>query len=502
MKVVFRVDASLLIGSGHVMRCLVLANELRRKGHEIRFACTPFTGDMRSFILERGFDILALPEPREVVKPAHDADYEAWLQKSVDEDADDFLRAVSAADLVITDHYAIGEQWQKRVKASLGCRLLAIDDLARHHRADLILDQTLGREQAAYAESKTRVLVGSEYALLQRGFSSLREAALGRALSKGRPKVLVSMGGIDAPNATLKVLESLCHPLIDAEITVLLSSRAPHFHKVKAWCALYSQVTHQEFVEDMASLMLAHDVAIGAPGTTSWERACLGLPSIIVPLAENQQLICQQLVKRHAALQVDIDVIPQRLADEYQKLLKQWSQIKDTNLALCDGRGARRVVFEIEQLLGEEKEGISLVRAFPEDIALIYEWQRHPETRKHALTPNIPTWDEHHGWMSRKLRSVTDYYYMVVERANEGQKVGAVRLDRMSPGHYLVSIFVDPQNYGKGIAYKALRAIDAIHPDVTLHATVLKANIASQRLFQKADYQQVDEETYIRQPID
>lgn len=139
MKVVFRVDASLLIGSGHVMRCLVLANELRRKGHEIRFACTPFTGDMRSFILERGFDVLALPEPREVVKPAHDADYEAWLQKSVDEDADDFLRAVSAADLVITDHYAIGEQWQKRVKASLGCRLLAIDDLARHHRADLIL---------------------------------------------------------------------------------------------------------------------------------------------------------------------------------------------------------------------------------------------------------------------------------------------------------------------------------------------------------------------------
>ncbi|MCV5261658.1 UDP-2,4-diacetamido-2,4,6-trideoxy-beta-L-altropyranose hydrolase, partial [Escherichia coli] len=103
------------------------------------------------------------------------------------------------------------------------------------------------------------------------------------------------MGGIDAPNATFKVLESLCGK-VEAKFTVLLSPRAPHFDQVKELCASRADVSHLDFVSDMASLMLEHDIAIGAPGTTSWERACLGLPNVIVPLAENQQLICKQLV--------------------------------------------------------------------------------------------------------------------------------------------------------------------------------------------------------------
>ncbi|MGY5617791.1 UDP-2,4-diacetamido-2,4,6-trideoxy-beta-L-altropyranose hydrolase [Vibrio cincinnatiensis] len=500
MNIIFRVDASLMIGSGHVMRCLVLADELKLKGHDIAFACTPLEGDMRSFISERGFRVITLPAPKVIIISTHDADYESWLQKDVDVDAQDFLSSVSSADLVITDHYAIGEQWQERVKIALGCYLFAIDDLARRHFADLILDQTLGREATDYADSKAIVLYGTEFALLKPAFAGMRERALSRTLPSDKPKVLISMGGVDTPNATLKVLKALADGQVEAQFTVLLSPRAPYFQQVKDWCALRENVTHHEFVTDMAHLMLEHDLAIGAPGTTSWERACLGLPSIVIPLAQNQQLICTQLVEHKAAYDVDIEDISARMVGEYQKSLKHWSEIKDANFALCDGLGTRRVVLEIETLLGEGREDIRLVRASQDDIALVYQWQCHSETRKYALIPHTPTWDEHHRWMSKKLLSVTDHYYIVVDRASLS-KVGVVRLDRLHAGYYLISIFVDPQSYGKGFAYKALCAIDAIHPDVMIQATVLQANVASQRLFKKAGYQQVDEETYIRQPI-
>jgi Spore coat polysaccharide biosynthesis protein, predicted glycosyltransferase len=123
MKVVFRVDASVWIGSGHVMRCLVLADELAKNGHDVTFACLPLEGDMRAFIGERGFNVITLTAPDHVVKPAHDADYVAWLPKPIPDDAHDFINHVHDADVVVTDHYAIEKQWHEIVRARLTATL-------------------------------------------------------------------------------------------------------------------------------------------------------------------------------------------------------------------------------------------------------------------------------------------------------------------------------------------------------------------------------------------
>ncbi|WP_394249714.1 UDP-2,4-diacetamido-2,4,6-trideoxy-beta-L-altropyranose hydrolase [Vibrio profundi] len=500
MKIVFRVDASRLIGSGHVMRCLVLADELKRNGHQVLFACLTLYGDMRPFITERGFDVISLSPPQSELTPTHDTDYTAWLQKSVDEDAKDFILNVVSADLVITDHYAIGKEWQSQIIKALQCRLVAIDDLARCHQADLILDQTLGRSESDYVESSGRVLVGCEYALLKRDFANKREAAVSRELTTGIPKILISMGGVDSPNATLKVLKAL-YANVDADFTVLLPPSSPHFEKVKEWCSRRERVEHIEFIRAMASLMLKHDVAIGAPGTTSWERACLGLPNIVVPLADNQKMICEQLVNNNATIQVNLEDIPSRILEAYQEILTQWDSFKSSNLALCDGRGVKRVVLELDYLFSNKTDHVSLVYASHDDISLVYEWQCHPETRKYALRPAVPTRNEHRVWMAEKLSSVTDYFYLVTDRLS-GMKIGAVRLDRVRTNHYLISIFVDPTRHGQGIASRALAIIDAIHPDITIHATILRENLASQRLFQKVGYQKVAEQTYIRQPVE
>jgi RimJ/RimL family protein N-acetyltransferase len=205
-------------------------------------------------------------------------------------------------------------------------------------------------------------------------------------------------------------------------------------------------------------------------------------------------------VEANAAVHVSLSEISSGLQAALAKVIAEWSRFRDANLVLSDGRGVLRVVYEIEQLLGDSEKSVFLQYATEDDIELIYEWQSHPDTRKYALEKEVPTWVEHREWMSDKLRSKSDYYYMVIHRADE-RRVGAVRLDRIRLGNYLVSIFVDPKSYGQGVAYQALTAIDAIHPDLNLHATVLKENFASQRLFTKAGYERVNEESFIRKSI-
>ena len=499
MRVVFRVDASGWIGSGHVMRCLVLADALKLRGYDIYFACLPQSGDMISYIEERGFEVIKLTSAKEPSEPQHDADYEAWLQRPSSEDALDFIQMVSSADLVVTDHYAISNKWQQLVRQSMSCFLVAIDDLVREHDADLIVDQTLGRKPVEYSGS-ARALVGSEYAILAPRFASLRELAYMRVLSETRPKVLISMGGVDNPNATLKSLVSLVGKVC-ADFTVLLSPRGPHYQQVKSWCDLHSNVQHQDFEADMAGLMLKHDLAIGAPGTTSWERACLGLPSILIPLADNQKTICAQLLQHKAIMKVSLEEIESQLLVTYQQAMGQWHELFMSNLKLCDGLGTRRLVLEIQQLIKpSEQSNLQLVFATHEDIKTVYDWQCHPKTREFALNTDIPTWESHQSWMKRKLATTTDFFYLVEDKTT-GKKLGVLRLDKLKPKNYLVSIFVAPEAYGLGVATAALKMADVIHPELTLHATVLECNKASQKLFKKANYIQQNSETFIRNPI-
>lgn len=501
MKIVIRTDASIWIGSGHIMRCLVLAECLQKRGQQVLFACLAQDGDLIDLIRLRGFEVVELVREGAPQIPQSDKDYLAWLQRSVVEDVDDFLHRVNAADVVITDHYAIDKQWQSLVRKALGCKIVAIDDLLREHDANLVIDQTLDRKSNQYS-AINQVLSGTQFALLAPQFKQLREFAFERTLPSSRkPKILVSMGGIDAPNASLKVLMELDRS-IDAEVTLLLSPRGPHYTVVSEWCKKRINIHHVDFSNQMAELMLEHDIAIGAPGTTSWERACLGLPSIIIPLADNQKEISARLVTHGAVELVNLESITSQIGATCQKLLRNWTEFHHVNLKLCDGRGVNRVVEKVLALSEQyELRDMDLVPAAEHDIAQVYEWQCNPQTRKFALNPSVPSWEEHKAWMMNKLDKVEDYFYIIRE-CSSGKSMGVVRLDRVKHGHYLVSIFLSPLFYGRGIATQALCLIDNIHPDVTLHATVLKQNLASQKLFEKAKYCRISTEEFIRKPIE
>jgi len=350
-QLVIRVDASVWIGTGHVMRCLVLADELSSRGLKPKFACLPQNGDMISYIESRGYEVFSLT-PCQAVTPKQNDDYLGWLQRTVEEDSSDFFNQVKSVDLVIVDHYALDASWHKRIKSRFNCKVVAIDDLARQHDADILIDQTLGRSATDYSGIE-KILTGTRYALLNNNFSKLRSEAEKRVRSRGKLRVLISMGGIDLPNATSKIIHSLAD-LPDTELTVLLGERSPHYKRVKELSTFYDNVKHINFTSDMAGLMLAQDIAVGAPGSTSWERACLGLPSIVIPIADNQNMICEQLVKHGACLSIPLETIQEALPDALIQLTGKWREYYHNSLAICDGRGAVRVTDEIMRVINED----------------------------------------------------------------------------------------------------------------------------------------------------
>lgn len=504
MKVVIRADASLHIGSGHIMRCLVLACALRKEGHTVSFASRPQQCDLVEFVRNKGFEVNELVSPHCWLTPQNSADYAAWLQVSWQEDADSLIQQVDDVDLLIVDHYGLNADWELFVKNSLSCKVFVIDDLVRKHQADLILDQTLLRDAKEYQKINPNsvVLAGCDFALLNPNFINCREKVLDNMALPSKVNILISMGGIDNPNATLQTLEALSKISCNKPfVTVLLSQKAPHYQSVKDFSLQHSSwITHLDFVDNMAELMLMHHVAIGAPGGTSWERACLGIPSIIIPLAENQKTISAKLVEVGAAIMVDLDKIESALLPAYQTMVNVWPTIRLANLSVCDGLGLLRVTQCVNALVSHALNCITLRGASKSDIKQVYEWQILPETRKYALTPEIPTWEEHQMWMQAKLPSITDYFY-IIESLHDKKSLGVLRLDKLSENKYVLSIFIDPQYFGQGLGKKALSYIDLMHPNITIQATVLEENLASRRLFTVANYLYLAADTFIRPPI-
>ncbi|TBR41255.1 UDP-2,4-diacetamido-2,4,6-trideoxy-beta-L-altropyranose hydrolase [Marinomonas agarivorans] len=340
LKVVIRVDASIHIGSGHVMRCLVFADALKNAGHHVVFVTRPQKGDLISIIKQRGFDVSELSQPFEWLAPETTSDYAAWFQVVEIDDADECASLFDNVDLMIVDHYGIGINWHKKVRKTYNCKIMVIVDLVRQRAADLIVDQTLLRNVNEYQKFNpgAQILAGNDYVIIHPAFAKFRQEAVRLKVLDNRPKVLISMGGIDAPNATLQVLKTIKSDFIDRpSVTVLLSKRSPHYQLVNPFVEREdSWVTHIDFVENIAEFISDYDIAIAASGSTSWERGSIGIPSIIIALADNQLTICKKLAHVGAVISVDIGWIVQGLKSAYLSHLCNHDKMREVNLQLCD----------------------------------------------------------------------------------------------------------------------------------------------------------------------
>lgn len=301
MNVLIRADAAVHIGSGHVMRCLTLADELRNRGARVVFVCRDFEGNLQKHITSKGYQCFLLPRPENAYSVDGD-EYAAWLGALQEEDADATASICKACiieygkiDWLITDHYAIDERWQSRLRP-LVQGIAVIDDIAnRPHDCDILLDQNLYDEAekryVGLVPPECRLLLGPEYALLRPEFREARQRLGQRLVRDGNVKrIMVFFGGSDPSNETAKAIHALqMLDRNDIEADIIVGIANPHRAEVEQLCAQTPNLHFHCQVPNMADFMCKADLALGAGGSTTWERCCLGLPAIAVVIAENQK---------------------------------------------------------------------------------------------------------------------------------------------------------------------------------------------------------------------
>lgn len=543
MKVVFRVDSSAYIGIGHIMRSITLAKSLCKRGWQVFFACRSQKGDYLDYIDSLGFDIYPLPAQNNPVAPAHSADYASWLQVSQKQDAADFIDAVLDADMVIVDHYGIGVEWEYKVKSTLDCFLVSLNEIIQPHFADLIVDQTPFRKEEAYRKVNddnycnmidgqiiksvtNRFLLGCDYLLLDTQFSLSREQQLSninhnkQSFSYASIAIFISFGAADQTNMTLRVLQILSQAknvndpyFSNLHVTVLLPANAEHIHSVKHFSEEHSWVNHCYFFDDMASKLTEFDMAIGACGVNALERVSLGLPSLLVPISENQLPQCQELIEHQTGLAFYPHMEDDELIISVHRLISQLDHFKYHCLSFgkamaqqCDGLGVGRIIFAIESAIKSQTKkqhgDLHIRKAIPADIGQIYQWQLQPSIRRFANNSNVPNWEQHCVWMQKKLNKIEDFFYLVELKNHQGlQKIGVVRLERQSLAKYHISIYIGQEHQGMGYGQQILAYLDIVHPQITIEAKVLADNLASQYLFTKAGYQKLNDELFLRSPL-
>jgi len=325
-RILFFADAGPSVGGGHVMRCLTLASALAAKGAVCGFIATAAAGAI--------LDVFADTTVERVTATG---------------DSAEALSAAAArwsAQAMVIDHYGFECGHEARLRDSVR-PLLVIDDLRRRHDCDLVLDSNLGRTAADYPGLET--LAGPTFALVRRDFAQRRDAAVARrALDQGPQRLLISLGLTDVGAITARVVDVLLPDLGERALDVVLGAAAPSLARLAPLSALDGRVRLHINTQDMPALTAEADLAIGAGGSSVWERCCLGLPALTLVLADNQRPNAQALDTAGAALTLEVD------ADDFEDQLRAVAGRLTADAALrqtmskaatrlCDGHGAERV---------------------------------------------------------------------------------------------------------------------------------------------------------------
>ena len=477
-KAIFRTDASVAIGGGHVRRCLVLADALAEAGWEIGFVCGAAARSVVPALGSRGFAVM---------EPAA------------------FEKAPARCDLLVVDDYRLDGAFERAAR-SWARRVLVIDDLAkRAHDCDVLLDQSPGRERGAYAglvPQDCELLLGPSYALLDPRFRAARRQL--KAIGKVE-RIFLNFGTTDTTNATSLALEAIAQAQLGAAIDILIGSAAPHLAALRTKVAvLGAGVSLQVDVDNVAALMRGADLAIGAGGVGALERCALGLPSAILTVADNQHDNARALAASGAALYCGD--IGSRTAKEIAASLKRLAAdqveraaMSDAAAALVDGFGAARVRMSCDAPLRAKDGRIVLLRqASFADSAAMLAWQSAPGARAYARDPAAPKPGEHERWLKAKLAD-PDCIFNIVLWGDE--PVGILRFDRLPVRDASeVSILIAAGRQGLGIASAALALGKRLLPRDRVVAAIHAANRGSIRLFEAAGYRAAGAGEWILEP--
>lgn len=480
-RVVFRADGGSAIGSGHAMRCLALSQAFLSGGWSVGFACSR--------------------ETFESVKALGTANIERLIiEGTIDEEPKAIAARWSNVDILVVDHYGRNARFEHACRA-FSKRIVVIDDLAdRSHDCDILVDSNAASE-ASYRNlvpANCRILTGPTYAPLAPEFRMARSEALARRDGRSVERVLLSFGQIDASNASELALRALADIGFKGEVDVAISRSAPHFSSINRRVRESSNVRLHADTSSMPALMTAADLALGAGGTTSWERCCLGLPSLMVELAKNQHGVINLIEKNGGGISLGPieELSLERLREALCNLAADQvllSRMGKAGFALVDGRGSERILLTtIGAVTTKMGEKVNVRLAEMSDEGWLLKLRQKSETRKFSNFARPSSAEEHKAWFQKTL---CDTFRMLMIIEVEKEPVGMLRLDSVEDA-IRINIAIDPTQYRRGLGAATLALTSRIAPRRPLEAVVKSENKASLALFKTAGYRKIGNDLY------
>jgi len=487
MRVAIRVDASATIGTGHLKRCLSLVQALIEQGAQVSLVTRALDGVAAQVLIDAPCPVHWLPAPAgDVPTDSTSTPHAAWARVPWMQDADETVAALQAErpDWLVVDHYAFDARWHTSLREALGCRLLVIDDTGDRPLApDALLDHNWAPDhRTKYANRLKREphwVVGPRHALLSPAYRNAPRCAF-------RPEVRsigIFMGGTDPDSVSVRILAACRAAGFAGAIEVVSTSANPHLSALREACANDGAATLTLDQSDLAVFFARHDLQIGAGGGATWERCCIGAPTIAIALVANQMAVVPGLASlgavRAATENTLIAVLRPLLADPAAR-----QALGERAARLVDGRGAQRVALHLL------RDTLSLRPATLADAPLLHAWRNHPAVRAVSGSSEPITFDSHRNWMQRVLQSPDRWLFV----AQVGDlPVGSIRFDQLETGHLEVSLYTDPQLQGLGLGPRLLTAGERqmhhlLNKPFTVDATVLPGNEASQKLFEGNGY--------------
>ncbi len=497
MRVAIRVDASAQIGTGHVKRSLSLAEALRAHGGEVRFVTRALGVDSVGLIARAGFEqTILLPPPGSVFTPDPIIPHSEWAEVSVERDTAETVEALAefAPDWVVLDSYAFDARWHKAVRSQLDCKIAQIDDLAdRKLACDLLIDHTYALDHRAKYGRKlprtARLLGGPRFGLLGPAYARASRYQFSETVRS----IGIFMGGVDAGGHSFAVLDALEAIAFEGEIEVVATSANPHLGDLRERVTARPNARLSLDLPDLTAFFARHDLQIGAGGGASWERCCIGVPTLLVVVAPNQMSVAPMLADAGVAAYAP-DPAPDRIARQVKVLIaspENRASLADNSRRLVDGLGSTRVA------LGMLAEEVTVRRAAQDDAQMMFDWRGAPTTRAVSLDTDELVWSEHIAWLNRVLKDPTRPLFV---GEIGGRPIGVIRFDfsgeMRAPERAEVSLYLDPALHRLGLGQHLLLAGEAAANPAIVDATVLSDNRASQRLFEACGYTQTGKTTW------
>ena len=495
MRVAIRVDGSTRMGGGHVMRCLTLADELNRIGADTVFVSAVMPQPLRARLDHAGHTLRDIDNGHVELACGRERWEEASLSADAQrEDASRTAEALDGAfDWIIVDHYLLDRVWEEAVRAA-AARVMVIDDLAnRRHDCDLLLDQTFGRVAGDYVSlvpEGARLLLGARYALLRPEFVLERPDSLARRRCPAPvDRIVISLGASDLDGITAAAVDEVRRAAPDCSVDVVLGSGAPSLHALGLLASDQPSLQLHVDTSEMAPLLRQADLAIGAFGTTSWERCCLGVPSIGLILAENQRFLARSLGEVEASIAVasiaELPLALRELLDDATRRLKMVA----ASAAITSGNGASLVAQAICGLdpAPSECPRVNIRPAALADAETLWLWRNDPAARAASQKSDPVPWQDHIRWLELVLTS--EHRHLFIAECGAAD-LGVVRFDCINEKGptYEVSINLQPQARGGGNG-RAVLAAGCAHflrqiGSARLEAVIHEKNPASRRIFE------------------